>query len=451
MNPDRAVLDPGAVAVAGADVVAVGTREAVLAAHEPQRLTGGPRAIVLPGMIDTHTHCTQCFVRALTANELPMIPRVYVPAQRALSPEQAAGAVRLLAAQLVRAGVTTLCDGTVIAAHEEPTLQALAEVGVRACVARGAPDQDFHHAALYAQYAERSSVTPRPGEAAAALRRTEAFLRRYPSNGVGLIRGAVNASALPSFSETYFKEAAALARAHRTTLQVHVGRDREEVELALSVWGRRPVERLADLGVIDEHLVAVHAVLASGNEIALLGGGGAALAHSPMECVYNLNAIPDLQRFRQAGVRVGLGCDNQGNDMLATMRAALLIHGAVWGIPRYEPDYLSADDVLEMATIEAARVLRWEDRIGSLEVGKAADLVVLDGGAPHLLATQDLITEIVRFATRAEVTHVMVDGRWLLDDGRLTTVDLERLHRDGAAGAAHVRGVVGGRRYRPLR
>jgi 5-methylthioadenosine/S-adenosylhomocysteine deaminase len=230
-----------------------------------------------------------------------------------------------------------------------------------------------------------------------------------------------------------------------------VGRDREEVELALSVWGRRPIERLADLGVIDEHLVAVHAVLASGNEIDLLGQGRAALTHSPMEGVYNLNAIPDVQRFRQAGVRVGLGCDNQANDMLATMRAALLVQGAVWGVPRYEPDYLTADDVLAMATIEAARVLRWDDGIGSLEVGKAADLVVLDGTAPHLLATQDLVTQIVRFATRAEVTHVMVNGRWLLEGGRLTTVDLARLHREAAAGAAHVRGVVRERRYRPIR
>jgi cytosine/adenosine deaminase-related metal-dependent hydrolase len=230
-----------------------------------------------------------------------------------------------------------------------------------------------------------------------------------------------------------------------------VGRDREEVELALAVWGRRPVERLADLGVIDEHLVAAHAVLASGAEIALLGQGRAGLTHSPMECVYNLNAVPDVQRFRRAGVRVALGCDNQANDMLATMRAALLVQGAAWGIPRYEPDYLAADDVLAMATIEAARVLRWDDRVGSLEAGKAADLVVLDGAAPHLLATQDLVTEIVRFATRAEVTHVMVNGRWLLEDARLATVDLERLQRDAAAGAAHVRGAVGGRRYRPLR
>ncbi|HTY80772.1 MAG TPA: amidohydrolase family protein [Candidatus Bathyarchaeia archaeon] len=451
LNPRRDVLPDGAVAVTGSAIAAVGPREDVLRSYRGRQTVGGPRAIVLPGMIDTHTHCTQCFVRALTANELPMIPRIYVPAQRSLSPAQAHATVRLLAAQLIRAGVTTLCDGTLIAEHESPTLEALEEVGIRACVARGGPDQDFYHAALYRQLTERSSVTPRPGEAEAELRRTAAFLDRYPARGDGVIRGAVNVSALASFSEGYFRLAAALARERGATLQVHVARDREEVELALSVWGRRPIERLADLGVIDPHLVAVHAVLATGGEIDLLARGGAALTHSPMECVYNLNAIPDVQRFRNAGVRVGLGCDNQGNDMLATMRATLLVQGAVYGIPRYEPDYLTADDVLDMATIEAARVLRWDDRIGSLEAGKAADVTVLDGDAPHLFPTQDLVTELVRFATRAEVTHVMVNGRLLLDNGRHTTVDLDKLRAEADAGAAHVHTVVAGRRYRPIR
>ena len=118
LNQRRDVLTDGAVAVAGAEIVAVGPREDVLRSHAGRHTIGGPRAIVLPGMIDTHTHCTQCFVRALTANELPMIPRVYVPAQRSLSPAQAHATVRLIAAQLIRAGGTTLCDGTLIAAHE---------------------------------------------------------------------------------------------------------------------------------------------------------------------------------------------------------------------------------------------------------------------------------------------------------------------------------------------
>jgi 5-methylthioadenosine/S-adenosylhomocysteine deaminase len=132
------------------------------------------------------------------------------------------------------------------------------------------------------------------------------------------------------------------------------------------------------------------------------------------------------------------------------MRVALLIPGAHWGIPRYEPDYLGADDVLAMATIDAARILRWDDRIGSLEPGKAADLVMLDGAAPHLMATQDLVTDLVRYGSRGEITHVMVDGR-VLFDGTYPTLDLSRIEADARACAALVRDAVADRRYRPLR
>src|SRR5262249_29867725 len=159
----------------------------------------------------------------------------------------------------------------------------------------------------------------REGEAEQDLARTAAFLDRFPARGPGLIRGAVNASALPGFSSTYFRSASALARERGATLHVHVGRDREEVELCLSVWGKRPVERLAELGIIDEHLVTVHAVLATPREIALLGAGRASLVHSPIECVANLNAVADVQLFRHSGCRVALGCDIQANDMFATM------------------------------------------------------------------------------------------------------------------------------------
>ena len=451
LNRARDVLLDGAVAIAGGNIVAVGPREEVLRSSQARQTIGGPRAIVLPGMIDTHTHCTQCFVRALTANELPMIPRVYVPAQRSLSPAQAHATVRLIAAQLIRAGVTTLCDGTVIGAHEEATLAALEEVGIRACVARGAPDQDFMHAALYSQLSERSSVTPRPGEAEAELTRTAAFLARYPTRGAGLIRGAVNVSALPSFSET--SSVSPLRWRERTTPP-----SRCTWRATARRWSSR--SRCGGAGPSSgwptwvssiAHLVAVHAVLASGPEIDLLAKGRRRADPLPHGVRVQPECHPDVQRFRNAGIPVGLGCDNQGNDMLATMRATLLIQGAVWGIPRYEPDYLTADDVLEMSTIEAARVLRWDDRIGSLEAGKAADVTVLDGDAPHLVPTQDLVTEIVRFATRAEVTHVMVNGRLLLDQGRHTTIDLEKLRAEAEAGAAHVHAMVAGRRYRPLR
>ena len=450
MDAARRVIADGAVAISGGRIAALGERTAIRAAHQATRVLARSGAIVLPGFIDSHTHCTQCFVRSLTSGELPMIPRIYNPAQRAVTPEMAGVTMRLLAAQLLRAGITTLCEGTLNPDHEAALVTAIEETGIRCVMARGAADQDFHHAALYSQIRDRSWVKAREGEAERDLQRTEDFLARHPSRGQGLLRGAVNASSLLGFSERYFRDGAALAKRHDATMQVHIARDREEVELCLSVWGRRPVERLHDLGVIDERLVAVHAVLASEIEIELLARGGAALAHSPVECVANLNAIPNIPRFRAAGIRVALGCDNQANDMFVAMRAAWLIHGAKWGLPAYDPEFLSAADLLAMATCEAAQVLRLDDLTGSLEVGKAADLVVIDGSAPHLLAMQQLSSDLVRYGTRAEVRQTIVAGRVLYDDGAFPTIDIEQLAEEAVAGAAHARSVVEGRRYRLL-
>jgi 5-methylthioadenosine/S-adenosylhomocysteine deaminase len=317
-------------------------------------------------------------------------------------------------------------------------------------MARGAADQDFHHAALYAQRTEKSWVKERQGEAERDLMRSEEFLNRFPARGPGLIRGGVNASALPAFSATYFRGANALARQRGATLHTHVSRDREEVELAMAVWGKRPVERLAELGVLDEFFVAVHAVLASPREIGMLGAAGASLVHSPIECVANLNAVADVQQFREAGCRVALGCDIQANDMFATMRAGWLLHGALYGITRYDPEYLTAGDLFAMTTSESARVLRIDDRTGSLEAGKAADIVVLDANAAHLMALQDVTSDLVRYGSRAEVQHVLIDGRIVLENGAHRTIDLERLKAEAAVGAQHVRDAVAGRRYKAL-
>jgi 5-methylthioadenosine/S-adenosylhomocysteine deaminase len=450
MDRSRRVINAGAVAVAQGTVAAIGPEHEITAAYQARSVLGGIGTIVLPGLIDAHTHCTQCFVRTLTSGELPMIPRIYNPAQRSLSPEQAAQTVRLISAQLLRSGVTTLCEGTLNRSHEDAIVEAIEEIGIRAVMARGAADQDFHHAALYSQITDRSWVKAREGEAEADLAHTEAFLKRFPGNGRGLIRGAVNASSLLGFSERYFREGARLAERHGVSIQVHIGRDREEVELCLGVWGCRPIERLADLGVISPRLVAVHAVLASEGEIQLLAQGGAGLAHSPTECVANMNAVPNMPRFRAAGIRVALGCDNQGNDIWDTMRAAWLIHGAKWGVGSYDPEFLPAGDLLAMATIESAGVLCADDLIGSLEVGKAADIVLLDGTAPHLLAGHSLASDIVRFATRAEVMATIVSGKVLWRDGAFTSIDIDKLRADARSGAKHVRDLVAGQRYRPL-
>ncbi|MVA95794.1 amidohydrolase family protein [Nitratireductor sp. CAU 1489] len=450
MDPTRRIIEDGAIAIDKGLIVAVGAHADIAGRYRAADMLGGPDALLTPGFIDAHTHCTQCFVRGLTSGELPMIPRIYNPAQRVLTADEAASTVRLLSAQMLRAGVTTLCEGTLNPDHETAILETLEEVGIRSILARGRADQDFHHASLYSQINDRSWVKARDGEAESDLLRTEDLLQRFPSRGDGLIHAAVNASALLGFSPRYFTEGAALARRFDSTLQVHIGRDREEVEFCLDVWKRRPVERLFDLGVVDEHLVAVHAVLASEREIEILAKGKAALAHSPTECVANMNAIPNLPRFRAAGIRVALGCDNQANDMFATMRAAWLIHGARWGVERFDPEFLPAGELLEMSTIESASSLRIDHITGSLEPGKAADFLVMDGTAPHFMASQDVTSELVRYGSRAEILQTVVAGRVLYDRGNFATIDMQGLRDEATAGAAKVRQEVVDRRYRPL-
>jgi cytosine/adenosine deaminase-related metal-dependent hydrolase len=127
-----------------------------------------------------------------------------------------------------------------------------------------------------------------------------------------------------------------------------------------------------------------------------------------------------------------------------------LLHGALYGITRYDPEYLTAGELFAMTTSESARVLRIDDRTGSLEPGKAADIVILDANAAHLMAPQDVVSDLVRYGSRAEVKHVLIDGKLVLEDGVHQTIDMERLKADAVAGARHVRGAVSERRYKAL-
>jgi 5-methylthioadenosine/S-adenosylhomocysteine deaminase len=212
MNAKREIFSAGAVAIAAGDIVAVGERDTLMQRYRAGSILGSDSSIILPGLIDAHTHCTACFARGLTTGELPMIPRLYNPGQRCHTPEEAKTAVRLVAAQLLRSGATTVCEGSLIPNQEEAMLEALEQVGIRCCFARGHVDQEFTHAALYAQVREKSSLRVVEGAAEKDLRVTEALLKRYPPRGRQRIRAAVSPSSLTGFSEGYFRGAAALAR-----------------------------------------------------------------------------------------------------------------------------------------------------------------------------------------------------------------------------------------------
>ena len=449
-DPEHRVILDGAVAVTGERIVAVGARTDLEAGFEPRRRLGGRRAFILPGLIDCHNHVAQSLVRSLIAHELPMIYRLYLPAEDAMTLDQVGLSARLCMAQLIRSGVTTVTETTATRAHEDVIVEAIEATGMRALMARGAGDQDSHHAGVYSQINDRSWARPRPGDADRDLERTASFLDRHPPNGKQLLRGGVLASHITGSSPKYIESAAALAADRDASFQMHLNRDREEIEFSMSVYGRRPIEKLAELGVISERLLAIHAILLTDREANLLASGGASVAHSPIECQNILNSVPRVRRLRDLGVSVGLGCDNALNDLWEVMRAAWVVHSALGAIPDYDPEHLTAEAILSMATIDGARALRWDSEIGSIEEGKQADLVVVDGDAAHLVPVQHPVTDLVRYGTRADVRDVMVGGRLLLADRRHVTIDTQTLFAEAEAAAPSVAQAVTPRRYRPL-
>jgi 5-methylthioadenosine/S-adenosylhomocysteine deaminase len=450
MDPDRRVIRDGAVAVKDDRIVAVDRADDVRARFEAQRTLGGNRRIVLPGLIDCHNHLAQALVREYALEDYPNIYRVYIPCEIAMDEHDADVSARFGIAQLLRAGVTTVAETTCSANHEEPIAQAVMETGIRCAMARGLGDRTSKLASNYDQIDERSSFQDDPGALREDLATTDEWLTRWSTEGEGRLRPYIHNLGLPSCSDERFLATKELAARHDTGVMCHINRDREEIELIFSLFGERPIEHLNSIGALDERFLAIHAMLTTDREIRMLAEAGAAVAHAPIVCTDIVSAVTKVVSMRTAGVTVGLGCDTVINDLFKVMRIAFVMHGQSSGIPLYDPLAFSTEDAMTMATIDAARALRWDHEIGSLETGKAADVVVVDAENTRLTPAYHPVGTLVRYAVGTDVESVVVAGRVVVDAGRVLTVDEPSLLDEAERLGDKLGRVLGPRRYHPL-
>jgi 5-methylthioadenosine/S-adenosylhomocysteine deaminase len=450
MDPKRRVIRDGAVAVTGDRIAAVGAADEVRSAYGAERTLGGGRRIVLPGLIDCHNHLAQALVREYALEDYPNIYRVYIPTEMAMDQHDADVSARFGISQLLRAGVTTVAETTCTFEHEEPIAQAVMDTGIRCAMARGLGDRTSKLASNYDQIDERSSYSDDPGKLREDLATTEEWLERWAGEGEGRLRPYIHNLGLPSCSDERFLATKELAQRRDTGVMCHISRDREEIELIFSLFGERPIEHLNTIGALDGRFLAIHAMLTTDREIRMLAEAGAAVAHAPIVCTDIVSAVTKVVAMRTAGVTVGLGCDTVINDLFKVMRIAFVMHGQSTGIPLYDPLAFSTEDAMEMATIDAARALRWDNEIGSLEPGKAADVVVVDAENTRLTPAYHPVGTLVRYAVGTDVESVVVAGRIVVDDKRVLTVDEPALLDEAEQLGDKLGRVLGPRRYHPL-
>jgi 5-methylthioadenosine/S-adenosylhomocysteine deaminase len=419
---DRQLTDH-AVAIAGGRILALLPSDEARRSIEAERVVDLPGHLLIPGLINTHTHAAMALMRGL-ADDLPLMTwlheHIWPAEQRWVEPGFVGDGTRLAVLEMLRGGTTCYHD---MYFHPEVTAQVTAEAGMRAVIGMIVVDFPTGYAANADEYIAKGL----------------ALHERYRAHP--LIRTAFAPHSPYAVSDAPLQRVRTLADELEVPIHIHLHETRDEIVQSLRDHGERPLSRLNRLGLVGPGLAAVHMTQLEDDEIALLADAGAHVVHCPESNLKLASGFCPIAKLLDAGVNVALGTDgaasNNDLSMLGEMRTAALLAKGVAGSAVAVP----AAAALRMATINGARALGLDEEIGSLEPGKSADLVALDLRDSHTQPVYHPISQLVYAASQQQVREVWVRGRQLIRDGLPTGLDEARI-----LGAAQTWGERLGRR-----
>ncbi|MGY6635455.1 MAG: amidohydrolase family protein [Alkalilacustris sp.] len=414
-DDDRRILRDAAIAVIDGAIAAVGPTDTVLQAHphlERVRLAG--RAI-LPGLINAHTHTVLLSLKGTVEDWTgEIIYRYMTPISYAMTPSERSVIAALGCLEAIRSGTTTLVDPF---RHVTTYAGAMADTGMRLWLSESCADIDTRRI-RFGDY----SVDEAFGEA--FLDRADALLEGWHGARGGRVNCQVAAHAPDNCSPAMLARLMDRARRHGVTRTCHLAQSRGEVAaVAATHGGLTPAEYLGREGFLGPDLTAAHWTHCTQSDVALLADRGVRMAHCPASSSRRGMHRAPLGWIRDAGVEIALGTDNMSEDMFHAMAIGSILHRTRWGQEAPTPDDPDPQAVLDMVTRTAAASVGAADRIGRIAPGFRADLTVLDLATAALRPVIRLVSNVVHYGHPGTVDAVIVDGEWLMRDGRVTTID----------------------------
>jgi len=406
MDPQRHIYDDGAVAVKGDEIVAVGPRSEIEAKYESGQTVDARNTLVLPGFINGHTHVPMTLFRGLhddvTLND--WLYKYIFPAEKQnVTEDFVRWGTRLAAAEQIRAGVTTFAD---MYYFEDAIAEETKAAGMRGVL--GETFIDF--------------PTPDNKNNAAMLSYSEAFLKKW--QGDPLIHASVAPHSIYTCSQKTLQDAAALARKYHAPILIHVAEMKKEWEDSEKNNGASPVQYLERIGVLGPDVVAAHCIFVDATDRKILAQHNVGCVHNPSSNMMLASGVSPVPEMRTAGIAVGLGTDGPaGSNNDLDLMEEIDLAAKLAKITKMSPLALNAPAVVEMATIEGARALHMEKEIGSLEVGKKADLILISLDKPNAVPMYDVYAQIAYALKGSDVETVMIGGRFVMRDHKLLTVD----------------------------
>jgi len=408
MDPQGTLIETGAVAVSGDRIVKVEKEDALTASYQATKTIDAQGGIIMPGLVNTHTHAAMTCFRGL-ADDLPLMTWLndYIfPAEAKLTFDIVYDGTRLACSEMILSGTTTFCD---MYLFEDAVAQAAKEAGMRAVV--GEVIYDF--------------PSPNYGPVEEGLKYTEDLIEKWRDDP--LITIAVEPHSAYVCSPELLKNLRAIADRNGVPMVIHLAESEREVDDIRERYGRTPVSHLAEIGFLSSNLIADHCVALTPEDMALLKDFDVKIAHNPESNMKLASGIAPIPELLKHGITVGIGTDgcasNNNLDMLQEIDTVAKLHK----VHTLDPTVMDAMTVIKMATIDGARVLGIGDITGSLEAGKKADIIVIDIRRPHLIPMYNIYSHLVYAATGSDVVTSIVNGQVLMQDRVLTTLDVDEV------------------------
>ncbi|MDD4271363.1 MAG: amidohydrolase [Patescibacteria group bacterium] len=403
MDDKLTVIKNGFVAVLENKIVGLGAGDEIKNYQAKETIDVG-NSIVMPGLVNTHTHAAMAYFRGL-ADDLPLdiwLNQHIWPAEaKYVNAEFVKQAGELACLEMIKAGVTTYNDMYFFGkSMAEPAIRA----GLRALI--GITILDF------------KNPTEGIGEAVS-------LAKQYKNNE--FVKIILAPHAIYTCSKENLLKIKAVADAENMRLHIHVSETKKEVDDCLSAHGKTPVEYLDELEMLSDRLMAAHSVWLNDNDLEIYKNRGVKVAHCPISNMKLASGAAPLKRMLEMGITVGLGTDgaasNNTLDLFSDMRACALMHK----VNNFDPTAISAKEVVKMATIGGAKVLGMDKEIGSLQAGKKADIITINLNKPHLAPVYNPYSHLVYCVSHDDVENVIVNGKVIMKNREVKTLDEEKI------------------------
>jgi 5-methylthioadenosine/S-adenosylhomocysteine deaminase len=412
LDSKNTCLNQASVAIKAGEIVAVDLTEKIEKQYRAKKTIMAKDSLIMPGFVNCHTHAAMTCFRGI-ADDLELMDWLnnYIfPAEaRNVNPELAYWGSLLAAAEMIKSGTTTFCDMYIF---EDETARAAKAAGIRCLIGE-----------VLFDFPSPNFKTPEEG-----LAYTRMLIEKW--EGDPLINIIVEPHALYTCSPALLIEAKKLADNHHVPLGFHFLENAAEKKQLEEKFGKSAVSFLKDIGYLNERLIAFHCVCLSEEDIKLFADYGCKAGHNPASNMKLASGIAPIPDMIEAGITVGLGTDgcasNNNLDMIKEMSTAAKLHK----VARLDPTVMDAQTVVRMATIEGAKALGMEKITGSLEAGKKADIIVIGLNKPHLTPLYSEYSHLVYAMSGADVDTVLVNGKIVMENRKLLTIDEDEVMRN---------------------